>query len=156
LDQGKHFAQATAADLNSHPPPGSILQFQGRLAPPWHAQGRQLHELRPGCLRSLQFTTVGAIGFADISKEWMSAAASVQSMTQRLSQSLGVAVGAYALELSSRLQGHATIVAADFWPAFLVVALISVCSVFYNLALPKDAGAELSGRAGEKKDTTVP
>ncbi|MFS8087108.1 MAG: MFS transporter [Acidobacteriota bacterium] len=108
-----------------------------------------------GCLRSLQFTTVGAIGFADITKESMSPAASLQSMTQRLAQSLGVALGAYALELSSRVQGHTAIVAADFWPAFLVVGLISLCSVFYNVALPKDAGAELSGKIGEKKDTTI-
>lgn len=108
-----------------------------------------------GCLRSLQFTAVGAISFADISKELMSQASSLQSMTQRLAQSLGVAVGAYALELSSHVQGHATIVAADFWPAFLVLALISGCSVFYNVALPHDAGAELSGKTKELKDTTV-
>ena len=76
-------------------------------------------------------------------------------MTQRLAQSLGVAVGAYALELSSHVQGHATIVAADFWPAFLVVALISGASVFYNVALPHDAGAELSGKPKVQKDTTV-
>lgn len=108
-----------------------------------------------GCLRSLQFTAVSAIGFADISKELMSQASSLQSMTQRLAQSLGVAVGAYALELSSHVQGHVTIVAADFWPAFLVVALISGCSVFYNVALPHDAGAELSGKTKELKDNTV-
>ena len=108
-----------------------------------------------GCLRSLQFTAVGAIGFADISKALMSQASGLQSMTQRLAQSLGVAVGAYALELSSYVQGHPTIVAADFWPAFLAVALISGASVFYNVALPHDAGAELSGKSKEQKDTTV-
>ena len=108
-----------------------------------------------GCLRSLQFTTVGAISFADIRIEWMSQASGLQSMTQRLAQSLGVAVGAYALELSSNIQGHATVVAADFWPAFLVVALISAASVFHNVALPLDAGAELSGKARVQKDTTV-
>lgn len=108
-----------------------------------------------GCLRSLQFTTVGAISFADISKELMSQASGLQSMAQRLAQSLGVAVGAYALELSSHVQGHAAIVAADFWPAFLVVALISGSSVSYNVALPHDAGAELSGKTKVQKDTTV-
>jgi EmrB/QacA subfamily drug resistance transporter len=108
-----------------------------------------------GCLRSLQFTAVGAIGFAEISKEFMSQASGLQSMTQRLAQSLGVAVGAYALELSSRLQGHTAIVAADFWPAFMVIALISGCSVFFNVALPHDAGAELSGRPKDQRDTTI-
>jgi EmrB/QacA subfamily drug resistance transporter len=108
-----------------------------------------------GCLRSLQFTAVGAIGFADISNALMSQASGLQSMTQRLAQSLGVAVGAYALELSSSIQGHSSVVAADFWPAFLVVALISGASVFYNVALPRDAGAELSGKSKEHKDTTI-
>ena len=108
-----------------------------------------------GCLRSLQFTAVGAIGFADISKELISQASSLQSMTQRLAQSLGVAVGAYALELSSRVQGHSSIVASDFWPAFLVIALISGSSVFSNMALALDAGAELSGKNKDGRDTTI-
>jgi EmrB/QacA subfamily drug resistance transporter len=99
-----------------------------------------------GCIRSLQFTALNAISFAEIGKEAMSAASSIQSMTQRLSQSLGVAIGAYALELSSHLQGHTQIVASDFWPAFLVVGLIGLSSVFFNTDLPHDAGAEMSGR----------
>ena len=107
-----------------------------------------------GLLRSLQFTAIGAIGFAEIGKEFMSQASSLQSMTQRLAQSVGVAVGAYALELSSVLQHHASIVTSDFWPAFLVVGLIAGSSVFYNIALAPNAGAEMAGK-GEKKDTTI-
>ena len=107
-----------------------------------------------GCLRSLQFTAVGAIGFAEIGKEMMSQASGLQSMSQRLAQSVGVAIGAYALELSSQLQHHTSVVASDFWPAFVVVGLIGGCSVFYNIALPKNAGAELAGKV-ENKDTTV-
>ncbi|HEX9192686.1 MAG TPA: MFS transporter, partial [Burkholderiales bacterium] len=61
--------------------------------------------------------------------------------------SLGVAVGAYALQLSSALQGHGTVVASDFWPAFLAVALISAASLFFHARLRSDAGAEVSGHA---------
>ncbi len=107
-----------------------------------------------GLSRSLQFTALGAIGFADIGKALMSQASSLQSMTQRLAQSVGVAVGAYALEISSQLQHHSSIVAADFWPAFVVSGLIAGTSLFYNVALPKNAGAELAGKAA-KKETTV-
>src|SRR6185436_10075563 len=99
-----------------------------------------------GCMRSLHFTGLNAISFAEIGKDTMSAASSIQSMSQRLAQSLGVALGAYALELSSHLQGHSSIVASDFWPAFIVVGLIAMSSVFYNVDLPRDAGAELAGR----------
>jgi hypothetical protein len=70
----------------------------------------------------------------------------MQSMTQRLAQSLGVALGAYALEISSWAQGHATIVAADFWPAFVFVALIAGSSIFFNTTLAPNAGAALARR----------
>ncbi len=98
-----------------------------------------------GCLRSLEFTALGAMSFADVSRQAMSQATSFSSMAQQLSQSLGVAVGAYALQISSLLQGHETIVAADFWPAFLGVAIISSASLFIHAGLPRDAGAEVSG-----------
>jgi EmrB/QacA subfamily drug resistance transporter len=100
-----------------------------------------------GCIRSLQFTALNAISFADIRREAMSTASSMPSMTQRLAQSLGVALGAYALELSSRIQGHATIMASDFWPAFLFVAAIGAASVFYNTELAPTAGAELAAKS---------
>ena len=88
-----------------------------------------------GLLRSLHLTAIGAIGFAEIGKEYMGQASSLQNRSQRLAQSVGVAVGAYALELSSVLQHHASIVTSDFRPAFLVVGLIAGLSVFYNIAL---------------------
>ena len=98
-----------------------------------------------GCMRSLQFTALNAIAFSDIARPDMSQAASVSSMAQRLSQSLGIAIGAYLLQLSSTLQGHATIVASDFWPAFVGIALISLCAPLLHLKLAKDAGAAVSG-----------
>ena len=98
-----------------------------------------------GCLRSLQFTALGAISFADVSQPSMSQATSFSSMAQQLTQSVGVALGAYALQLSSLLQGHHAIVAADFWPAFLAIAIISSASLFLHAELPPDAGMEVSG-----------
>jgi hypothetical protein len=106
--------------------------------------------LLSGCLRSLQFTAIAAVTFADITRATMSQAASVQSMAARLSQSIGVAVAAYVLQISSDLQGHAAVVTADFWPTFIVIALISAASIFSNLAIAPDAGAEISGH-GKKK-----
>ena len=99
-----------------------------------------------GCLRSLQFTSLQAISFAEVTRETMSQASSVASMAQRLAQSLGVAIGAYALQISGLLQGHAEVVVADFPPAFIAVALLSAVSMFFHAALPADAGAEVSGR----------
>jgi EmrB/QacA subfamily drug resistance transporter len=100
--------------------------------------------LATGSLRALQFTCTNALSYADIGHDVMSQATSFSSMMQRVSQSLGVAIGAYALELSHTLQGHSTIVGADFWPAFLTVGAISVSSLLFFVRLPGDAGAELS------------
>ena len=80
--------------------------------------------LLSGCLRSLQFTALQAITFADIHAEDMSQAASISSMLQRLAQSIGIAVAAYLLQLSSAAQGHDSIVAADFPPTFIAIALL--------------------------------
>jgi EmrB/QacA subfamily drug resistance transporter len=101
--------------------------------------------LLSGCLRSLQFTALNAISFADIAPEKMSQAASFSSMAQRLSQSAGIAAGAYLLQLSSTAQGHASIVAADFWPAFVGNGLVSALAPLLHLRLPPQAGIEVSG-----------
>jgi EmrB/QacA subfamily drug resistance transporter len=101
--------------------------------------------LLSGCLRSLQFTALNAISFADIAPEKMSQAASFSSMAQRLSQSAGIAAGAYLLQLSSTAQGHASIVAADFWPAFVGIGLVSALAPLLHLRLPPQAGIEVSG-----------
>ncbi len=105
--------------------------------------------LLSGCLRSLQFTALQALSFADSTRENMSQATSIASMAQRLAQSLGIAVGAYALELSSLAQGHASIVAADFPPAFIAVAAIAAASVLFHRRLPRTAGTEVSGHVPE-------
>ena len=98
-----------------------------------------------GCFRALQFTCTNTIAYADVNRENMGNATSFASMAQRVSQSVGVAVGAYALELSSVLQGHEHIVAADFMPAFAVAALISLSSLYFYRQLGPEAGAEMSG-----------
>ncbi|GEP01247.1 MFS transporter [Methylobacterium haplocladii] len=99
-----------------------------------------------GCVRSLQFTCVNAIAYADLDSHEMSAATSLASVAQQLSLSLGVTIGALALEASASWHGHAGIAAADFAPAFFTVALISAAALLPFLRLAPDAGAEVSGQ----------
>ena len=82
---------------------------------------------------------------ADIQTEEMSQAASVSSMLQRLAQSMGIAVAAYLLQLSSAAQGHDSIVAADFPPTFIAIALLSLIAPLLHRRLPYDAGVAVSG-----------
>ena len=107
--------------------------------------------LLSGCLRSLQFTALNAITFADIAHEKMSQASSFSSMAQRLSQSAGIAAGAYILQLSSTFQGHETIMASDFWPAFLAIGAISAAAPLVHLRLAPQAGIEVSGHVARAR-----
>ena len=99
-----------------------------------------------GCLRSMQFTCINAIAYADLETREMSAGTSLASVAQQLSLSLGVTIGALALEGASAWHGRTAMRAEDFGPAFLVVALISCASVLAFRRLSPDAGAEVSGR----------
>jgi len=98
-----------------------------------------------GCFRSLQFTGINALSYADVSNREMSSATSMSSVAQQLSLSIGVTIGAFALETTHFLHGGKTLGAGDFWPAFLIVGLISASSVFWMIQLAPDAGAEVSG-----------
>jgi EmrB/QacA subfamily drug resistance transporter len=100
-----------------------------------------------GLLRSLQFSALNAIAFADIEPGDMSQAASVSSMLQRLAQSLGIAFGAYVLQLSSEWHGRASITAADFTVAFFAVGFVALLSVPIHRRLAPYAGAAVSGHA---------
>jgi EmrB/QacA subfamily drug resistance transporter len=105
-----------------------------------------------GCFRSLQFTSLNAIGYAEISNREMSYATSLGSALQQVSLSIGVAFGAFVLEMASSMDGTPGITAADFGPAFWAVAAISALSGFAFLYLSPTAGAEMSGhRAVERK-----
>ncbi|MCC3244913.1 DHA2 family efflux MFS transporter permease subunit [Methylocystis sp. WRRC1] len=99
-----------------------------------------------GFYRSLQFTALNAIGYADISQESMSNATSFTAVGQQLSLSTGVAIGAAALEASRALDGGGALRAEDFAPAFYVVATISALSAALFWRLAPDAGDELVGR----------
>ncbi len=99
-----------------------------------------------GCVRSLQFTCVNAIAYADLEARDMSAGTSLASVAQQLSLSLGVSLGALALEGAAARHGRTEIQAEDFAPAFLAVAAVSALSVFAFRRLAPDAGAEVSGQ----------
>ena len=99
-----------------------------------------------GCVRSLQFTSINAIAYADLDKSEMSAATSLASVAQQISLSLGVTLGALALETTAALRGHSDLRAQDFGPAFFAVALLSAGAIWPFLRLSPDAGAEVSGQ----------
>ncbi|KFN50559.1 DHA2 family efflux MFS transporter permease subunit [Arenimonas composti] len=105
-----------------------------------------------GCFRSLQFTALNAISYADVDPPRMGHASSLAGMMQQLSLALGVTIGGYALQAAAGLGGRDLGEPANFTWAFLVVGLVSATSVFLMRRLPADAGAELAGRAEVGKE----
>ena len=98
-----------------------------------------------GFFRSLQFTSINALSYADISSQRMSRATTLTSVGQQLSLSVGVSVGVIALETATRFSGG-EIVAGDFWFPFIVVGVISLASLVPFRQLAPNAGDEMSGR----------
>lgn len=99
-----------------------------------------------GFFRSLQFTALNALCYADIPTDSMSNATSFAAVSQQLSISAGVAIGAASLEAARALHNGGALRAEDFAPAFYVVAFISVLSLVLFLRLKPNAGDELTGR----------
>jgi MFS family permease len=96
-----------------------------------------------GFFRSLEFTSVNALAYADIESAAMSRATSFSSVVQQLSLSIGVAIGASVLQTLRWFHGG-TLGIADFQWAFLVMALILASAVGSFIGLPQDAGSDLS------------
>ena len=100
-----------------------------------------------GFFRSLEFTSLNTIAYADVDNRRMSRATSLVAVAQQVSISVGVAIGAQAVDLTLWARGRDTITAADFQPAYLTIAVIAGCACFVFARMPADAGAELARRS---------
>jgi EmrB/QacA subfamily drug resistance transporter len=112
--------------------------------------------LSGGFFRSLQFTSINTLAYAEIEPQLMSRATTLVSVAQQLSLSTGVAVGALVVETTLRLKHGTAMGAMDFPPAFLVVGALSASAAFVFARLPPDAGAELSGRKAAQEAVDNP
>jgi len=103
-----------------------------------------------GFFRSLQFTSLNTLAYAEIDQPRMSRATTLSSVGQQLSMSLGVGLGALLLHATLVIRGREELGPSDFSPAYFAIAALSLLSLFFFAPLPRDAGAELtSRRAGE-------
>jgi MFS family permease len=100
-----------------------------------------------GLSRSLQFTGLNTLGFADVPPAEMSHATTFASLIQQLTAGMGVAVGAVLLRLAVVLTGHAVEKPGvhDFHLAFAFTGLIALFALFDYWRLAPDAGAIVSG-----------
>jgi EmrB/QacA subfamily drug resistance transporter len=105
-----------------------------------------------GLARSLQFTALNTLSFADVPKPQMSSASALSSTLFQLTMGIGVALGAIALRLAAWMHGHAgrSVTPADFSVAFLMVALVGLFGVADLVRLARDAGSEVTGHRRTK------
>jgi MFS family permease len=99
-----------------------------------------------GFFRSLQFTAINTVAYAEVETAQMSRATTLVSVNQQLAVSAGVAVGAFTVESTMWYRHMTELDASVFAPAFIVVAVTSALSAWFFWQMPDDAGHEISGR----------
>ena len=100
-----------------------------------------------GAFRSMQFTCLSTIQFADIPADRMAGANTLASIMQQLTLGLGVAVGAVLLDAGALARGCAGCapIVADFRFAFMVVSIVALVGLWDSVRLDRAAGSHVSG-----------
>ena len=122
-----------------------MLGLCATFTPGWPAAAMFAVLLFGGFFRSLQFTGYNALAYAEVPRARMSAATSLYSTVQQLSLTIGVTIGAAALQLALTLSGHVEPGPTDFRLAFVVVGLMAACACPMSLLMPRNAGEEMTG-----------
>jgi EmrB/QacA subfamily drug resistance transporter len=125
---------------------GIMLIMCALFRPTWPAAAIYLVLLVGGFLRSLQFTAYNTLAYGDVPRAQMSAATSLYTAGQQLAATVGVSVGALALEVARMTSHHVTPENSDFSAAFVVVGLMTLAAAPIAFLMPVSAGDDLTGR----------
>lgn len=98
-----------------------------------------------GVTRSIQFTAVNTLAFADVPQERMNGANTLSNMAQQMAIGGGVALGALALRFAefANPRSGPGIPVADFQIAFFIVGLVALAAALDALRLHPGAGEEI-------------
>ncbi|KGA99873.1 sugar (and other) transporter family protein [Enterobacteriaceae bacterium ATCC 29904] len=102
-----------------------------------------------GVFRSVQFTAISTLAFADVPSPQMSYANTLFSTATQLAVGLGITLGAIGIrigELFSEMLEINALPGIGFRLAFVVIALICLAGMFDTLRLTKNAGSAVSGK----------
>jgi EmrB/QacA subfamily drug resistance transporter len=98
-----------------------------------------------GATRSMQFTALATLAFADVDAHQRGSATTISSMSQQLSTVLGVAIAAGCVNLAQLWRGAATPGLDDFHVGLALMGALVGFSSLYFLVLAANSGAEVSG-----------
>lgn len=99
-----------------------------------------------GMNRSLHFTALNTIGFADIEEPQVRDASTLFSVMQQMSRGMGIATAALVLSIAAwLLHGNAEVSpqVADFQLAFWIIAGLALLAIVDVLSLSKNAGTAI-------------
>ena len=97
-----------------------------------------------GMARSMNFTSMATLAFADVPATTRASATTLSAMAQQASNALGVALAAVLLGLFEATRSGTQLALGDFQRAFLASAALMALAVAGAWRLPRDAGATLS------------
>ncbi|WP_304560961.1 MFS transporter [Sphingomonas immobilis] len=93
-----------------------------------------------GVCRSIQFTAINTIAFADVPEDQMTDANTLFSTVMQVTLGLGIAIGASTLRIGQVFAGDT---AAAFQWAFVLLGIIALAGILDSLGLDKQAGGHL-------------
>jgi EmrB/QacA subfamily drug resistance transporter len=104
-----------------------------------------------GLARSLQFTTLATLAYADVDDPQKGPASTLWSVTQQMAIGMGIAFGALCLRVSSALGAAPrpeaqAFALGDFRWAFLAAGVLIAVSILGYARLPADAGNAIAAR----------
>lgn len=102
-----------------------------------------------GVFRSIQFTGISTLAFADVPSPQMSYANTLFSTATQLAVGLGISLGAIGIRVGANVSewlGISAIPGISFRLAFVAIALICLIGMVDTLRLTKEAGSAVSAR----------
>jgi len=99
-----------------------------------------------GMTRSMNFTSISTLAFADLSAEQRIGGSALATMLQQVAMSMGVAFAAFSLSASQTLRGVATLGLVDFRYAWFAIGTLMVLAAAGTLRLDRNAGVAISSR----------
>ena len=106
-----------------------------------------------GFMRSLQFSSLNTLAYADVDRNDIAKANTLYTVVQQLFLAMGVAVAAFLLDFRLWWSGRSALTPADFSFVLFVTAAISALAVISYMKLETDAGASISGHAEEEGES---
>jgi EmrB/QacA subfamily drug resistance transporter len=99
-----------------------------------------------GFFRSLQFTSLNGMAYADLDQSQMSRGTTTASMAQQFVQSVSVGLAATLLHFLMVSRGETHLTGATVAPAFAIIGAVTLVSLYWFVRLPADAGDEMNNR----------